>query len=79
MIPMMREGAAIGVLALFRDEVRLFTDKQIELATTFADQAAITAPALRSRTSTSRWNDHLIRRLARSMCSHRRSPGCCSI
>jgi signal transduction histidine kinase len=38
---MLRENVTIGVLTLSRAEVRPFTDKEIELVTTFADQAAI--------------------------------------
>jgi GAF domain-containing protein len=40
-VPMLRENVTIGVLTLSRAEVRPFTDKEIDLVTTFADQAAI--------------------------------------
>ena len=40
-VPLMRQGTTIGVIAMWRTEMRPFSDKEINLVRTFADQAAI--------------------------------------
>jgi GAF domain-containing protein len=62
-VPMLREGVPSGVVTLTRTEARPFTDKQIELATTFADQAAIAIENVRLLNDLNKLNQQLERRV----------------
>ena len=62
-VPMLRDGNPIGAIALFRREVALFSDRQIDLVKAFADQAVIAIENARLLSDLNKLNQQLEQRV----------------
>ncbi|HEV2013709.1 MAG TPA: GAF domain-containing protein [Candidatus Dormibacteraeota bacterium] len=60
-VPLLREGFPIGVIAVWRREVRPFSDREIRILTTFADQAVVAVENVRLVRALQRQTDELSR------------------
>ena len=60
-VPLLREGFPVGVIAVWRREVRPFSDREIRILTTFADQAVVAVENVRLVRALQRQTDELSR------------------